>query len=118
MPRFPFTSAQISDIVAYLSSLDGGSNATAPTATLKPAKPADKALLTVRFPGNPPKRVTVSKTMRMGGTAMHGATVTLHPTSDPHVFTGTVTFAMAGVWTLDVQYDGKHMTVPAQVSGG
>jgi mono/diheme cytochrome c family protein len=118
MPKFPLTSAQISDVVAYLSSLDGGSGGGGPVATLTPAKPSSQAMLSVRFPGAAPKHVTALPTMQMGASAMHDAKVTLEPTGDPHVWQGKVSFSMGGPWTIDVQYDGKHLTVPVNVAGG
>lgn len=115
MPKFPLTGAQIGDIVAYLSSLDGGGGR--PVATLSPAKPSGSATLTVRFTGTPPAHVEAVPSMQMGGSAMHDAKVTLKATSDPHVWKGTVSFSMAGAWTIDVTYDGKHLTVPVDVAG-
>jgi len=117
MPKFPLSAAQIADVVAYLSSLDGGSAGQQPVATLSPAKPKSQAVLTVRFPGTPPSHVTALPSMEMGASAMHDAKVTLQPTSDPHVFAGKVSFSMGGPWTIDVQYDGKHLTLPVNVAG-
>ena len=117
MPKFPLTAAQISDVVAYLSSLDGGGAGQQPVATLSPPKPKGQALLTVRFPGTPPSNVTAMPSMQMGASAMHDAKITLKPTSDPHVFAGRVSFSMGGPWTIDVQYDGKHLTLPVNVTG-
>ena len=115
MPKIPFKDAQIKDIVAYLSSIDGGGGQ--PVATLVPAKPRRNAVLSVRFPGPPPRHVTVVAGMQMGESMMMAPKVTLHPTSDPHVWTGNVTFSMGGPWTLDVVYDGKHLAVPVTVAG-
>ncbi len=36
MPNFGFSPQQVKDVVAYLSSLDGGTNASAPVVTLSP----------------------------------------------------------------------------------
>jgi mono/diheme cytochrome c family protein len=119
MPRYPLTGAQVADVVAYLSALDGGAAMSHPVATLTPAKPGDRAVLSVRFPGTPPKRVTALASMRMGGSSMHGGLVTLRATkSDPHVFEGPLEFSMGGAWTVDITYDGKHMTLPVNASGG
>ncbi len=115
MPKFPLSDSQIQDVVAYLSSLDGGGGQ--PVATLSPAKPENHAVLTVRFPGTPPRHVTAVPAMHMGGSGMDSARVTLHPTSDPHVWKGVVSFSMGGPWTIDVVYDGKHLTVPVNVVG-
>lgn len=115
MPKFPFSDAQISDVVAYLSSLDGGGGR--PVATLTPARPSKSAVLTVRFPGTPPKHVTAVPGMQMGGSTMTTPMVTLHPTSDPHVWKGNVSFSMGGPWTINVVYDGKHLTLPVNVAG-
>lgn len=115
MPKFPFSDAQVQDIVAYLSSLDGGGGS--PVATLDPATPGKSATLFVRFPGTPPRHVTATPAMLMGGRNMSAATVTLRPASDPHVWRGTVTFSMGGPWTIEVTYDGKHLTLPVNVAG-
>ncbi len=117
MPRFPFTNAQVGDVVAYLSNLDGGAGASRPVATLTPVKPSDHAVLSVRFPGTPPKSVSALPVMQMGGSTMHTARVTLHPTRDPHVFEGNVTFSMGGPWTIEILYDGKRMTLPVEAGG-
>lgn len=117
MPKFPLDLTQIADVVAYLSSLDGGRGGAGPVATLDPAKPSSQATLTVRFPGAAPHRVTAEPAMQMGGSTMRAAKVTLAPTSDPHVWRGKVSFSMGGPWTIDVTYDGKHLTVPVNVAG-
>jgi len=117
MPKFPLDAAQIADVVAYLSSLDGGRGGAGPVATLEPAKPSSHATLTVRFPGTAPRSVTAQPAMQMGGSSMSAAKVTLRPTSDPHVWQGKVSFSMGGPWTIDVTYDGKHLTVPVNVAG-
>jgi len=117
MPKFPFSQVQVGDIVAYLSNLDGGTARTAPVVTFAPASPNDRAVVTVRFPGSPPRRVSAQPVMKMGGSSMSTARVSLTPTRDPHVWTGRVTFDMGGPWTIDVNYDGKHLTVPVNVTG-
>jgi mono/diheme cytochrome c family protein len=116
MPDLGFTDAQIGDIVAYLSNLDGGIASTAPVVTLDPATPTDRATLTVRFPGTP-QHVTAKPTMQMGRGSMHTDEVTLHPTSDPHVWQGQVQFSMSGPWTIELLYDGKLIEVPVNVAG-
>jgi hypothetical protein len=115
MPNFNFNPSQVSDIVAYLSSLDGGANATAPVVTLSPNPPVDVATITVRFPGTPPKSVTVLPVMQMGTSTMQTRMVQLQPTSDPNVFSGRIVFSMGGPWTLKLQYDGHTMDVPITV---
>lgn len=115
MPNFGFTQQQVNDIVAYLSGLDGGANATQPVVTLSPNPPVDVATITVRFPGTPPKNVTVLPVMQMGTSAMQTRVVQLTPSTDPQVFTGRVVFSMGGPWTLKLQYDGKTMDVPVTV---
>jgi mono/diheme cytochrome c family protein len=116
MPNFNFNPSQVSDIVAYLSSLDGGANATAPVVTLSPNPPVDIATITVRFPGTPPKNVTVLPVMQMGTSTMQTRSVQLQPsTTDPNVFTGRIVFSMGGPWTLKLQYDGKMTDVPVTV---
>jgi hypothetical protein len=115
MPTFPFNAAQIGDIVAYLSSLDGTGHA--PVASVVFARSATSAVLSVRFPGPPPARVTAHTLMQMGNMAMDGTRVTLHPTTDPHLWQATIVFSMRGPWTVDVNYDGRHLSVPANVPG-
>lgn len=114
MPKFPFSAAQVADIVAYLSSLDAG---TRPSATLRFAGSALTAVLTVRFPGTPPEHVSAVPAMRMGDGEMRGGAVTLHAGPDRHVWHGTIAFSMSGAWQIDVIYDGHHLTVPANVAG-
>jgi cytochrome c553 len=115
MPKYPLSAAQIADVVAYLSSLDGGGGT--PVATVSPAKPSSDATLTVRFPGTPPKHVSAVPSMEMGGSKMSSSRIALLPTADPHVWSGKISFSMGGPWTIDVIYDGKHLAVPVQVAG-
>lgn len=116
MPNFGFTAAQVSDIVAYLTSLDGGANSAQPVVTFDPASPTDQATITVRFPGTPPKIVSVLPIMEMGSSAMNTRTVQLQQSpSDPHVFTGKIVFSMGGPWTMRVHYDGHTLDVPLTV---
>ncbi|MGZ3506568.1 MAG: c-type cytochrome [Vulcanimicrobiaceae bacterium] len=116
MPNFGFTSAQISDIVAYLSSLDGGANNEAPVVSFNPATPIDEATITVQFSGATPKDVSVLPIMQMGTNTMQTRLVHLTPQAgDPHVFTGRVVFSMGGPWTVRLQYDGKTLDVPLNV---
>lgn len=116
MPDMGFSDAQVRQIVSYLSNLDGGSANTAPVVTLDPATPTERATLTVRFPGTP-QHVTAQPTMQMGSGSMHTDVVTLHPTSDPHVWQGEVRFSMAGPWMIELIYDGKTIEVPVSVAG-
>ena len=116
MPSFSFANIQIADIIAYLSALDGGPN-DAPVASLNPPRPRAQAWLTVRFKGTPPKSVLAVPSMKMGSRSMSSAQVTLHPTGDPHVWTGKVRFSMGGPWTIDIEHDGKHLTLPVDVAG-
>jgi mono/diheme cytochrome c family protein len=116
MPNFGFTPAQIGDIVAYLSNLDGGASGDAPVVTFDPATPTDVATISVRFPGTPPKDVSVLPSMHMGQMSMQTRVVHLtQSATDPHVFTGKIVFSMGGPWTIDVQYDGQTMDVPLNV---
>ncbi len=116
MPDFGFTDAQIADLVAYVSSLDGGANADKPVATFDPATPKDGATITVRFPGTPPKSVVAVPVMQMGKGAMNSDKVVLTPSpSDAHVFTGKLTFGMGGPWIVRLQYDGHTMDIPVTV---
>ena len=116
MPNFGFSGAQIANIVAYLSSLDGGANSAAPVVTFDPSTPTDVATITVRFPGTPPKDVSVLPIMQMGKSTMQTRVVRLSQSaSDPHAFSGKVVFSMGGPWTVKVQYDGKTLDVPLNV---
>lgn len=116
MPNFGFSQAQIGDIVAYLTTLDGGATSDRPVVTFDPAVPVDVATMTIRFPGTPPKDVTVLPVMQMGKSTMQTRPVHLtQSTTDPHVFSGRVVFSMGGPWTVQVQYDGNTMTVPLSV---
>ncbi|HEV3154651.1 MAG TPA: cytochrome c [Candidatus Baltobacteraceae bacterium] len=116
MPNFGFTTDQVSSIVTYLSNLDGGSAGTKPVVTFDPAVPTDMATISIRFPGTPPKSVSVLPIMQMGASTMQTREVTLtQSASDPHLFTGRVVFSMGGPWTVRVQYDGQTMTVPLNV---
>jgi hypothetical protein len=115
MPTFPFRATQIADIVAYLSSLDGGG--AGPVATITFGRPASSAILSVRFSGSPPTHVTARPVMQMGGSSMEGTVAALEPTNDPHLWRATIIFSMSGPWTIDVNYDGRHLSVPANVPG-
>jgi mono/diheme cytochrome c family protein len=116
MPTFDFTSDQVNDIVAYLSSLDGGANRTQPTVTFNPNPPNNEATLTVTFHGAPPKSVLALPVMQMGTSTMQTHLVHLQQSSqDPRVYTGRVLFSMGGPWTVRVEYDGKTLDVPLTV---
>jgi mono/diheme cytochrome c family protein len=116
MPNFGFTATQISDIVAYLSGLDGGASDTKPVVTIEPPVPTDQATVSVRFPGDPPQHVSVTPIMVMGSTTMPTREVKMsQSTSDPHVFTGKVVFSMGGPWTIHLIYDGHTLDVPLTV---
>jgi mono/diheme cytochrome c family protein len=116
MPNFGFNAGQIADIVAYLSNLDGGANSEAPVVTFNPTTPTDEATITVRFPGTPPKDVSVLPIMQMGTSTMQTRLVHLaQSVSDPHAFSGRVVFSMGGPWTVKVQYDGNTLDVPLNV---
>jgi mono/diheme cytochrome c family protein len=116
MPSYGLNGEQIGDIVAYLSSLDGGLGGTQPVVTFDPSMPTDQATITVRFPGTPPKSVSVLPIMQMGSGTMQTRQVQLKPSADdPHVFTGRVVFSMGGPWVVRVQYDEKTMSVPLNV---
>jgi mono/diheme cytochrome c family protein len=116
MPDFGFSDSQINDIVAYLSTLDGGnaSAGTVPVVTLDPPVPADRATITVRFSGSAPGVVAARAVMHMG-VGSHHVDVAMHATADPHVWQGQVSFSMGGPWILEITYDGKTMDVPVQV---
>jgi hypothetical protein len=114
MPTAPLTATQVRQVAIYLSALDGNG---APAARLDPPAPKGSALLTVTFPGRIPGDVVALPQMRMGGASMNGTPVALRETADPRVFRGTVSFSMAGPWTIDVIYDGKHLVVPVSAGG-
>ena len=116
MPNFGFKPDQVDDIVAYLSGLDGGATSSRPVVTFDPTAPTDMATVTVRFPGTPPKNVSVTPFIGMGSTTMPtSATQMTQSSSNPHVFTGRIVFSMGGPWTVRVQYDKQTMTVPLNV---
>jgi hypothetical protein len=118
MPNFGFTNAQIDDIVAYLSDLDGGTNDTTPVVTFNPNPPTDRATINVRFPGTPPKTVTVLPVMQMGSSTMQASAIRLtQSATDPHVFTGQIKFSMGGPWTVRVEYGDKSLNIPLTVNG-
>lgn len=116
MPNFGFSATQVADIVAYLTSLDGGTNNTAPVVTFSPASPVDSATISITFPGTPPASVTVLPVMHMGTGTHRAAMVQLQPSpTDPHTFTGRIAFSMGGPWIVQVQYDGREMDIPLNV---
>ncbi|HEX5275622.1 MAG TPA: cytochrome c [Candidatus Rubrimentiphilum sp.] len=116
MPNFGFTASQVTDIVAYLASLDGGVNNTAPTVTFSPRAPVDSATISVTFPGTPPSIVRVLPVMQMGTSTHHTGIVQLQPLpNDPHTFTGRIAFSMGGPWIVHIQYDGQELDVPVNV---
>lgn len=114
MPNFGFNESQISDIVAYISNLDGGIANDSPVITWDPPAPSENARLTVRFPGTPPKQVSVRAVMHMGA-GSHHTDVTMQPTADPHVWQGDVHFSMGGPWNIELTYDGKLLDIPLNV---
>jgi mono/diheme cytochrome c family protein len=115
MPNYGFTEAQAGDIADYLISLDGGAAQEQPVITITPDHPSDYADVSIRFPGAPPKSVTAVASMAMGNTPMKSPQVTFKATSDPHVYTGRLQFAMAGAWTIHIVYDGKTIDRPIVV---
>ncbi len=116
MPNFGFNPSQVSDIVAYLTSLDGGINNTAPIVTLSPQTPVDSATISVTFPGTLPVSVRVLPVMHMGTGTHHTALVQLQPSpTDPRTFTGRIAFSMGGPWIVQIQYDGQELDIPVSV---
>lgn len=115
MPKFDFTAVQAGSIADYLASLDGGASGTQPTITVSPAHPSDEAIVVVRFPGTPPKNVTITATMAMGGSTMRAQGVRVTHSADGRIYTAHVPFSMGGPWTLHVVYDGKHLNQPISV---
>ncbi len=116
MPNFGFNDAQISDIVAYLTSLDGGVNNTMPVVTFSPAAPVDQATIMVMFPGTSPAHVSALPVMHMGTGTHHTRMVQLQQSpSDPHTFTGRIEFSMGGPWIVQIEYDGRELDVPLNV---
>lgn len=120
MPNFGFTAPQINDIVAYLSSLDGGAGGQiAPVVTFDPAVLSSEATISVRFAGAAPQRVAAVAIMQMGNTSMQTKKVDLTPSpSDPKLFSGRLEFTMGGPWVVQIDYDGQTMTVPINVGSG
>ena len=114
MPDFGFSDTQITDIIAYLSNLDGGGAGDAPVVSFDPASPSDHATITVRFPTSHPQQVTARASMQMG-VGSHHVDVVLHQTSDPHVWQGVVHFTMGGPWVIHVLYGDKHADIPLSV---
>jgi len=116
MPNFGFTPSQVDDIVAYLTTLDGGLNNTQPVVSFDPPKPVDIATITVTFPGDPPSKVVVLPIMQMGTGTMQTRLVTLQQSAtNPHVFSGRIVFSMGGPWTVRIQYDNQTMVVPLDI---
>lgn len=116
MPNFGFSDAQIGDIVAYLTALDGGINNTMPVVTFSPASPVDQATIMVTFPGTAPANVSVLPVMHMGTGTHHTNLVQLQPApNDPHTFTGRIAFSMGGPWIVQIEYDGHELDVPLNV---
>ncbi len=115
MPNFGFSTQQISDIVAYLSGLDGGAGGSTPVVSFAPSPPSVTSMMTVRFPGSPPHDVRATALMEMGGMQMRPVPIVLKPTSDPHVLRGEVHFSMGGPWKIELEYDGTTMDVPVTV---
>jgi mono/diheme cytochrome c family protein len=120
MPNFGFTATQIGNIVAYLSSLDGGvGTQSAPVVSFDPAAPLNAATISVRFAGSVPQHVAALPIMQMGNTSMQTKKIELTPSpSDPHVFRGHLEFSMGGPWIVRIEYDGHTMTVPIDVGSG
>ncbi|MDE2482774.1 MAG: cytochrome c [bacterium] len=115
MPNFGFTAAQIDDIVAYLSGLDGGASGSRPVVTFDPSPPSLHATISIRFAGAIPNDVHAAAVMQMGSMQMAPVTIALAPTSDPHVLRGSVVFSMGGPWTVHITYGGTTMDVPVTV---
>lgn len=114
MPNFGFSDAQIGDIVAYLSNLDGGAGHDAPVVSFDPVAPTDRATMTVHFAGAAPKNVTARAVMHMG-TGTHHTDIAMKATADPHFWQGDVRFTMGGPWDIEITYDGKVLDVPLSV---
>jgi len=114
MPNFGFSDAQIADVVAYVSSLDGGTTGDTPTVSFDPANPVDHATITVRFHSIHPQQVTARASMDMGSMSHH-VDVALHQTSDPHEWQGVVHFSMGGPWLIHIVYGDKHGDIPITV---
>jgi hypothetical protein len=115
MPTFPFSATQVADIVAYLSSLDATSGG--PVATIQFDPSGRRATLSVHFPGTAPMRVRARPVMRMGNSSMDGGLIALQPSSDRHLWRGSILFSMSGPWTIEVVYDGHHLAVPVNIAG-
>jgi mono/diheme cytochrome c family protein len=118
MPNFGFSAAQVADVIAYLSSLDGGTSGGGPTITLTPAAPTSSATLTVQFSGAVPLPVSAMAIMHMGPQSTMQTTIPLKPTSDPHVLSGNVQFSMSGPWIIEVRYGTTTIDRPIEVGDG
>jgi hypothetical protein len=102
MPDMGFTHAQVLDVVAYLSRLDGGNGV--PVVTVVPSKNSSDALVSVTFPGAPPPGAQVQGTMEMGGSSMGTGWQPLQKTADPHTLRTKLNFSMAGSWMVRLRY--------------
>jgi mono/diheme cytochrome c family protein len=116
MPNFGFNAAQLANLVAYLSALDGGTGA--PVVKVVPPRPTSEATVLVTFTGTPPTEAQVQADMQMG-TSSHGTGwLPLQATADPHTLAAKVHFTMGGPWTVRVRYPGgKEIDIPLNVEG-
>ncbi len=116
MPNFGFDTAQIKEIVAYLSSLDGGLSGNLATITLQPENPTTEATVLVRFAGAAPTSATATAIMQMG-IESHQYETALRPTNDPRVLSGILQFNMAGPWIIEVRYGTRTIEKTIEVGG-
>ena len=116
MPSFGFNDAQLANVVAYLSGLDGGTGK--PVVKILPATPSTDATVRVTFPGAAPKDAQVNAEMQMGSMTHGTGWLPLSKTSDAHTLEGKVHFTMGGPWTIKVRYPGaKEIDIPLNVAG-
>ncbi|TAM58554.1 c-type cytochrome [bacterium] len=117
MPDFGFSRAQVADLVAFLSGLDGGTGK--PVVKIVPPEPSDEATVLATFSGTPPADVAVQAYMEMGTSGHGSAWVPLKKTDDPRVLAAKVHFSMGGPWIVKVRYSGgQEIDVPVMAQGG
>src|SRR5579885_921526 len=115
MPDFKFTDAQIADIVAYLSGLDGGEKGDRPTVSFDPPTPTGDTRIIVHFPSPAPRRVQAVGVLQADPEAARTDAVTL--TRDGvHVWSGRMSFPRPGACIVEIMYDGNRIDAPISVA--
>jgi mono/diheme cytochrome c family protein len=117
MPREQFSDADVADIVAYISALDGGLDDSGIRVAISPAVPSMRATVTVTFLKGLPKVATVQALMHMS-TFTHGTNeIPMVADASASALRADLSFSMAGPWVVVVRYDGEERDVPIFVSG-